>query len=67
MHHQGQKQTSRSPHEILGVKEDATQEEIYAAYRTAVKQYHPDRVAHLGKDLQDLANERFIEIKDALQ
>ena len=59
------KKTSRSPHEILGVKEDATQEEIYAAYRTAVKQYHPDRVAHLGKDLQALANDRFIEIKDA--
>lgn len=58
---------SKSPHEILGIGADATQEEILAAYRKGVKAYHPDRVAHLGEDLQRLANERFIEIKAAYQ
>lgn len=57
--------TKKTPHETLGIAPGATREEIHAAYREAVKQYHPDRVAHLGKDLQKLANERFIEIKEA--
>ncbi len=57
--------TDRAPYDILGVSPNASKEEIQAAYRTAVKQYHPDRVAHLGKELQDLANKKFIEIKKA--
>ncbi|MEA1969511.1 MAG: DnaJ domain-containing protein [Thermodesulfobacteriota bacterium] len=57
--------SKKSPDEILGVKKNASKEEIQAAYRKAVKEYHPDRVAHLGKDLQELANKRFIEIKEA--
>ena len=55
----------KTPHEILGVTPGASREEIRSAYRKAVKEYHPDRVAHLGKDLQALAHQRFIEIKDA--
>ncbi len=54
-----------APHEILEIEKNATREEIQAAYRSQVKQYHPDRVAHLGKELQELANQKFIEIKDA--
>lgn len=30
------------PHEVLGVDEDASEEEIKRAYREKVKQYHPD-------------------------
>ncbi len=55
----------KTPHEILGVKPGASREEIHKAYKKAAKEYHPDRVAHLGKDLQILAKHRFIEIKDA--
>ncbi|MBF0378993.1 MAG: DnaJ domain-containing protein [Desulfamplus sp.] len=57
--------TSKSPYQILGISPKASKEEIQAAYRSAVKQYHPDRVAHLGKELQDFANNKFIEIKEA--
>jgi DnaJ domain len=32
----------RSPYEILGVHSSATRAEITRAYRTLVKQYHPD-------------------------
>lgn len=30
------------PHDVLGVPEDATQEEITAAYHRLVRRYHPD-------------------------
>lgn len=30
------------PHEVLGVPEDATQEEITAAYRRLARRHHPD-------------------------
>ncbi len=59
------KEKKKKPHEVLGISANATQDEILAAYRKGVKAYHPDRVAHLGKDLQLLANKRFIEIKEA--
>ncbi len=44
----------------LGVKEDATEEEIKAAYKKLVKQYHPD--LHPG---DNLAAEKFKEINEA--
>ncbi len=47
-------------YEILGVKKDATEEEIKAAYKKLVKQYHPD--LHPG---DNLAAEKFKEINEA--
>ncbi len=55
----------RSPYEVLEIHSGASKDEIVAAYRKAVKKYHPDKVAHLGKDLQELANQKFIEIREA--
>ncbi|MFO7749979.1 MAG: DnaJ domain-containing protein [Desulfobacteraceae bacterium] len=55
----------KTPEEVLGVRKGASREEIQAAYRKAVKAYHPDRVANLGPELQELANEKFLEIKTA--
>jgi curved DNA-binding protein CbpA len=48
-------------YEILGVAPDATPEEIRAAYRALVKQYHPD-VNH-----DPDAGERFIAIQQAYE
>ncbi len=56
---------NKNPYDILGVDKNATKQEIHAAYRRLVKQYHPDRFAHLGKEFQELASKKFIEIKDA--
>jgi uncharacterized membrane protein YkvA (DUF1232 family) len=57
----------QSPFEILGIEPSATQDEIKSAYRKLANQYHPDKVAHLGEELQALADQRFKEIQDAYE
>ena len=42
---------------MLGVAPNATAAEIKAAYREAIKAYHSDKVASLGKKLRELAEE----------
>ena len=59
--------TPRTPHEILNVPSHADQTEIKAAYRKLANQYHPDKVSHLGKEFQDLAERKFKEIQAAYQ
>ena len=53
------------PYAVLEIDPGASTEEIKAAYRSLVAQYHPDKVQHLGKDLQELAEARFKEIQRA--
>jgi DnaJ-domain-containing protein 1 len=53
------------PHAVLGVQRGATAEDITRAYRDQMKQYHPDRVAGLGPELQELAHEKTVEIQRA--
>lgn len=53
------------PRRVLGVGPNASPEDIRRAYHKALKQYHPDRVADLGKDLQNLASQRTREIVQA--
>ncbi len=55
------------PYEILGVESGAGPAEIQAAYRRAVQKYHPDKVSHLGKEFQELARKKFIEIQKAYE
>ena len=52
----------KQPYEILGIAPNASQKEIKEAYKKALAEYHPDKVMHLGKDLQKLAKERSNEI-----
>ncbi len=52
-----------NPYEVLGIKENATEEEIRAAYRELVKKYHPDQ--YQNNPLSDLAEEKLQEINEA--
>ena len=52
-------------YDVLGVERGASQEEVKQAYRRLANRYHPDKVAHLGKEFQDLAEKRFKEIQSA--
>ena len=63
----GRHDHSKNPYEILGVPPGATKDQIHKAYLNRVNQYHPDKVAHLGKEFQELAEERFKEIQEAYQ
>lgn len=56
---------SLDPYRVLEIDQGASQEEIKAAYRRLAAQYHPDKVQHLGKELQALAEMRFKEIQQA--
>ncbi len=55
----------KSPHEVLGVEPNASQEEIDARYRQLAQQYHPDKVNHLGDELKAVAHEKMLEITRA--
>jgi len=56
---------SSDPYHVLGLKPDAPPAEIRAAYRHAAQAYHPDKVAHLGPELRELAQKKFVEIQKA--
>jgi preprotein translocase subunit Sec63 len=53
------------PFEVLGVRSNATRDEIRAAYREQVARYHPDK--HRGNPLEDLAAAKLIEINRAYE
>ena len=55
------------PYAILEIGPQASPDEIKAAYRRAVTRYHPDKVAHLGKEFQELAHRKLLAIQQAYQ
>ncbi|MDR4499063.1 MAG: TerB family tellurite resistance protein [Candidatus Scalindua sp.] len=54
-------------YQILNVSRNSSNEDIKRAYRTLSKQYHPDRVTHLGDEFTRLANSKFQQINTAYE
>jgi DnaJ like chaperone protein len=54
-----------STYKILEISPDASDEEVKKAYRKMALKYHPDRVTHLGDDVQKAANSKFQELNAA--
>lgn len=62
-----QRPAPSSAYTILEVKPEASDDEVRAAYRRMVKKHHPDKVAHLGEDMQRTATERFKKVQQAYE
>jgi len=60
-------ETRRDPYLVLGLHPGATKDEIRAAYRNRMSKYHPDKVAHLGIELQELAKAKALELNQAYE
>ncbi|MGI6342495.1 MAG: TerB family tellurite resistance protein [Bacteroidales bacterium] len=56
---------TNSDYEILEIKPDASDEDVKKAYRRMALKYHPDKVAHLGENVQKAANEKFLKLQKA--
>jgi DnaJ-domain-containing protein 1 len=61
----GARDPAWDPYAELGVSPGASREAITRAYHEQVKRYHPDRVADLGVELQELAHSKTITLRRA--
>ena len=52
---------------VLELPADASLDEIREAYRRLMSQYHPDKVASLGRELRELADAKSKDIGAAYQ
>ncbi|KAH7289269.1 hypothetical protein KP509_31G067300 [Ceratopteris richardii] len=55
------------PYKVLGVRREATKEEIKKAFRKLALQCHPDRHVQATKQQQDAAARRFREVSEAYE
>ncbi len=56
---------TESEYQVLGIKPDATDEQLKNAYRKMARKYHPDKVSHLGEDIKSAATKKFQEVQSA--
>lgn len=50
---------------VLGINKNSGIDEIKAAYKKKIKEYHPDRLSGLGSEFQQLAHQKSLEINSA--
>jgi len=54
-----------SAYKILEIDASESDGQVKKAYRKMAVKYHPDKVAHLGKEIQKTATEKFKAVNDA--
>ena len=54
---------NKDPYGVLGVSQNASDDEVKKAYRDLTRKYHPD--ANVNNPLADLAEEKFKEVQEA--
>ena len=52
---------------ILEIDPSTSDKQVKEAYRKMANKYHPDKVSHLGKKMQTVAEEKFKSVNDAYQ
>jgi hypothetical protein len=52
---------------VLGVRATAGKDEISAAYKRKISEYHPDKVMQMGAEIRALAEQRSKEINTAYE
>ena len=55
----------RDPYSVLGVSQNASDQEIKKAYRELARKYHPDN--YVNNPLADLAEEKMKEVNEAYE
>jgi len=53
------------PWKVLGIPRGTSKDEARRAFRALVAQYHPDKVAHLAPEFQELAERKTRELLQA--
>lgn len=56
-----------SAYKVLEITPDASDDEVKKAYRRMATKYHPDKVSHLGHDIQESAKRKFQDLQNAYE
>ncbi len=59
--------SAKSAYKVLEITPEATDDEVRKAYKRMAVKHHPDKVSHLGEDVQKAANDKFKEINVAFE
>lgn len=58
---------TNAAYKILEISENASDAEVKKAYRKMAVKYHPDKLSHLGEDIQKAAKEKFQKVQEAYE
>ena len=61
----GESEPPFDPYRVLAIAPSASTDEIRSAYKARMREYHPDKVEHLGVELRELAHHKVLDIQKA--